>query len=184
VKFQGGYPNRNEIVGAVEDLWKTYHLEGKTKFNVKVERVWQESDSKWFVNSEEYGKFDGVIAAIGYGHSSSNMFLDSPVFIYNRTCGDPKTPHMSGQASFEGTICHSSELSQVDGKDKKIVVIGGGASAVEVLEFACAVKAAKTTILARVGTPLNSCNLNAQEHFLSLTNGLFLEMPSLTCFLP
>lgn len=36
-----------------------------------------------------------------------------------------------------------------DAKDKKIVVIGGGASAVEALEFASAEDAAKTTILSR-----------------------------------
>ncbi|KAF5375284.1 hypothetical protein D9758_000548 [Tetrapyrgos nigripes] len=130
LQWKEGYPKREEIVDAVEKLWKTYHLEDKTKFNTKVEKVWQESDDKWYVNSEEYGKFDGVIAAIG-------------------TCGDPKTPHMRGQESFEGTICHSSELGDIDGKGKKIVIIGGGASAVEALEYASVVNAAKTTVLAR-----------------------------------
>jgi len=68
VQWSNGYPTRQQIIDAIEDVWKTYHLEDKTKFGVRVERVWQESDEKWFVNSEEYGKFDGIIAAVGCVH--------------------------------------------------------------------------------------------------------------------
>ncbi|THV06599.1 FAD/NAD(P)-binding domain-containing protein [Dendrothele bispora CBS 962.96] len=130
VQWKKGYPSRQEIVDAIKGVWATYRLEEKTKFDVKVERVWQESDDKWFVNSEEYGKFDGVIAAVG-------------------TCGDPKMPHMRGQEEFKGEIYHSSQLDGKDAKGKKLVIIGGGASAVEALEFASAEDAEKMTILAR-----------------------------------
>ncbi len=51
------------------------------------------------------------------------------------TCGDPKIPHISGQEKFKGEIFHSSQLGGKSAKGKKVVIIGGGASAVEALEF-------------------------------------------------
>lgn len=50
---------------------------------------------------------------------------------------------------FRGPIYHSSELTGKKAKGKKIVVIGGGASAVEALEFAAEEEAEKIYILAR-----------------------------------
>lgn len=51
--------------------------------------------------------------------------------------------------SFKGEIYHSSDLTGKDAKDKKIIIIGGGASAVEALEFTSREEAQKTYILAR-----------------------------------
>lgn len=65
------------------------------------------------------------------------------------TCGDPKKPHIEGQEDFKGPIFHSSQLDGKDAKGKKVLVIGGGASAVEALEFAAHQNAAKVYILAR-----------------------------------
>lgn len=75
---------------------------------------------------------------------------------YYSTCGDPKMPHMPGQGNFEGKIYHSSELDGKDVKGKKVAVIGGGASAVEALEFTSAAGAAKTFVLSRVGQSSSS----------------------------
>lgn len=50
---------------------------------------------------------------------------------------------------FRGPVYHSSELTGKKAKGKKIIVIGGGASAVEALEFASEEEAAKIYILAR-----------------------------------
>lgn len=50
---------------------------------------------------------------------------------------------------FRGPVYHSSELTGKKAKGKKIVVIGGGASAVEALEFAANEEASKIYILAR-----------------------------------
>ena len=66
------------------------------------------------------------------------------------TCGDPKMPHIPGQEKFEGQIYHSSNLTGKDIKGKRMLVVGGGASAVEAVEFAVSQQAAKTSILARV----------------------------------
>src|SRR6202000_1674425 len=74
--------------------------------------------------------FDGVIPAIG-------------------TCGRPKMAHLPNQETFKGDIFHSSALDGKDAKGKKILIVGGGASAVEALEWAVNTGAAEIKVLAR-----------------------------------
>src|SRR5262245_7769993 len=38
VKWKKGYPDRQQIVSQITDLWKRYDLEGKTQFNMRVEK--------------------------------------------------------------------------------------------------------------------------------------------------
>lgn len=73
VKWSKGYPNREQIVDAVKELWHKYGLESKTKFNNKVEKVYKDKQGRWIINNESNGRFDGIIASVG-------------------TCGDPKKP--------------------------------------------------------------------------------------------
>jgi hypothetical protein len=158
VQWKGGYPNQQQIVSQITELWKRYGLESRTKFDTKVEKVYQDEKGRWIVNSEAEGRFEGVIAAVG-------------------TCGDIKMPHISGMDKFKGEIYHSSQLTGKDAKGKQIIVIGGGASAVEALEFAAHEEAARTTILARsdkwiiprnaIVDMLLALNIFGQETFLS-----------------
>ncbi|KAI5461760.1 flavin-binding monooxygenase-like family protein [Mariannaea sp. PMI_226] len=129
VRWQEGYPNRREIVDQVQQIFRRYGLDKRTRFNTKVKNVYRQN-GRWIVNDASFGRFDGIIAAIG-------------------TCGAPKMPHVQGMEKFKGSIYHSSDLTGKEAKDKKIVIIGGGASAVEALEFAAAEEAQKTTILSR-----------------------------------
>ncbi|RHZ61563.1 hypothetical protein CDV55_103547 [Aspergillus turcosus] len=131
VRFKRSYPDRQGIVREVTHLWERYGLQSRTKFNICVESVWRDKESgKWYVQDQSYGQFDGVISAIG-------------------TCGDPKIPHIPGQDKFKGQIYHSSNLTGKDVKGKQLLVVGGGASAIEAVEFAVSQQAAKTSILAR-----------------------------------
>lgn len=125
-----GYPNRQQIVDQVRQLWERYGLDGRTKFNTKVTKVYQDDWGRWVINDPAHGRFDGVISAIG-------------------TCGDRKVPDMPGMDKFKGEIYHSSDLTGKSAKGKKLIVIGGGASAVEALEFATQEGAEKVSILAR-----------------------------------
>ncbi|KAI4216303.1 MAG: hypothetical protein LQ351_001313 [Letrouitia transgressa] len=61
----------------------------------------------------------------------------------------PKTPHMPNQDAFKGDIFHSSQLDGKTASGKKVLIVGGGASAVEVLEFATHTDAASSAVLAR-----------------------------------
>lgn len=130
VNWSSGYPGRKDIVGQIVALWKKYGLDKKTIFETKVEKVYKDRQNRWIINNESHGRFDGIIACVG-------------------TCGDPKTPNIAGQENFKGSIFHSSELDGKDAKGKKVLVIGGGASAVEALEFAAHEEAEKTYVLSR-----------------------------------
>lgn len=130
IKWNKGYPDRQQIVSQITQLWERYGLEKHTKFNTRAEKVYKDSHGRWIINDTSNGRFDGVIAAIG-------------------TCGDPKAPHIPGQEKFKGDIYHSSELDGKEAKGKKVIVIGGGASAVEALEFVANENAEQTYVLAR-----------------------------------
>ncbi|MCJ1390258.1 hypothetical protein MMC18_003116 [Xylographa bjoerkii] len=130
VKWSRGYPDRQQIVSQITQLWKRYGLQERTKFNTKVTSVFQDKQSRWIINDPSNGRFDGVIPAIG-------------------SCGDPKMPHIDGQEQFKGEIYHSSRLDGKTAEGKKVLIIGGGASAVEGLEFVIHTNAASTSVLAR-----------------------------------
>jgi hypothetical protein len=130
VRWNKGYPDRQQIVSQVTELWKRYGLEEKTKFDTKVEKVYKNDKGRWIINNPANGQFDGVLAAVG-------------------SCGDPKMPGMQGMDKFKGEIYHSSQLTGKKAKGKKVVVIGGGASAVEALEFVAHEDAEHTSVLAR-----------------------------------
>lgn len=130
VKWGDGYPKRGDIVSQIKKLWENYGLEKKTKFNCKVEKTYKDKQGRWIINDPSNGRFDGILAAVG-------------------TCGDPKMPKVNGQEKFKGEIYHSSELDGKDAKGKRVIIIGGGASAVEALEFVDEQQAEHTDVLAR-----------------------------------
>lgn len=72
VKWERGYPDRQQILSQLRQLWKKYGLESRTKFNTKVNKVYQDEKGRWIINDPSNGRFDGLIAAVG-------------------TCGDPKS---------------------------------------------------------------------------------------------
>ncbi|OAA46724.1 flavin-binding monooxygenase-like protein [Beauveria brongniartii RCEF 3172] len=130
VNWQKGYPNKEQIVQQIRHLWKLYKLDKHTKFNYKVEKVYQDNQGRWIINDPSNGRFAGLIAAIG-------------------TCGPPKMAKIDNAENFQGEIVHSSKLDNVDAKGKKLAIIGGGASAIEALEFGIAKGAAQISILSR-----------------------------------
>lgn len=166
VQWQRGYPNRQQIVSQIRELWNRYGLQKRTRFNFKVHKTYLDKQQRWIINDPSNGRFDGLIAAVG-------------------TCGDPVMPKFQGTENFRGEIYHSSDLTGKDAKDKKIAIIGGGASAVEALEFAAAAGAAKTSILSRSDKwiiPRNlfvdsllSMNIFGHETFLSFIPEWFLR---------
>ncbi|KAI5813697.1 hypothetical protein BZA77DRAFT_320942 [Pyronema omphalodes] len=130
VTYDKQYPKRDAILEQVKGVWERYGLQKKTRFGVKVRKV-RKGYSGWIINDDpSLGIFDGVIAAVG-------------------TCGEPKIPSVRGMEEFMGTKIHSEHLEGVDVKGKNVAVIGGSASAVEVLEYAAAHGAKKVHILSR-----------------------------------
>ena len=116
IRWSGGYPKQNQIVDQITKLWLRYGLDERTRFNTRVHSVSKDAQGRWIINSPANGRFDGVIAAVG-------------------TTGAPKMPHVPGQDKFQGEIFHSSRLDGVEARGKNVIIIGGGASAVEALEW-------------------------------------------------
>ena len=158
VQWHNGYPDRQQIVSQITQLWKRYGLDKRTKFDCRVKRVYKDDKGRWIINDPSNGRFDGVIAAVG-------------------TCGDPKMPHIPGMEKFKGEVYHSSKLTGKQAKGKRCIVIGGGASAVEALEFVAHEDAEQTFVLARsekwiiprnpLVDTLLAFNIFGQETFLS-----------------
>ncbi|KAK8059202.1 monooxygenase [Apiospora saccharicola] len=130
VKWERGYPDRQQIISQVRQVWERYGLDKKTVFNKKIEKVYKDDKGRWMLDDPSNGVFEGLIAAVG-------------------TCGEPKMPHLDGMEKFKGPKFHSSQLTGKPAKDKTMIVIGGGASAVEALEFAAEEGAKKVYIIAR-----------------------------------
>ncbi|KZV98817.1 FAD/NAD(P)-binding domain-containing protein [Exidia glandulosa HHB12029] len=141
VHWKHAFPHRDEILGQIRSVWTEYKLDIRTRFNTKVtsvERVKAVSTSvaegghaRWIVNGAEDEIFDAVIATIG-------------------TCGAPRKIHFPGSERFtHGQVLHSAELDDAELKDKRVVVIGGGASGVEAVELAISKGAKDCVIVAR-----------------------------------
>ena len=130
VHWSSGYPDRQAIVKQIVQLWKRYGLQNRTKFNTPVTSVTQARQGGWIINGNSADIYDGVMAAVG-------------------SCGDPKMPSIPKQEAFSGEIYHSSKLDGKSAQDKKVLIIGGGASAVEALEFVVHTGAKSTSVLAR-----------------------------------
>ncbi|KAI0427196.1 hypothetical protein F5Y09DRAFT_316903 [Xylaria sp. FL1042] len=130
VQWDSGYPDRQQILSQVKHIWEKYGLDTRTKFETRVEKVYKDAQGRWIVNNTANGHFDGIIAAVG-------------------TCGDPKMPHIDGIETFQKPVYHSSRLTGVDVEGKTMIIIGGGASAVEALEYAFEEGAKKVYILSR-----------------------------------
>jgi len=130
VEWRSEYPNRKEILGQVNRLWKHYELSSRVTFNCKVTNTFQEEDGRWVINDSANGYFDGIVAAVG-------------------TCGDKWSPAIANQDCFKGQVIHSAELDRKSIKGKRVLIVGGGASAVEALEFACDNGAESVKVLAR-----------------------------------
>lgn len=65
------------------------------------------------------------------------------------TCGIPRTLKTPGIDTFKGTMVHSSELDGLELHNKRVVVVGGGASGVEACELALECKASEVVLLAK-----------------------------------
>lgn len=49
VRWEQGYPDRSQILDQVRRLWKRYGLHRKTRFNLRVDRVYQDACGRWVV---------------------------------------------------------------------------------------------------------------------------------------
>jgi cation diffusion facilitator CzcD-associated flavoprotein CzcO len=135
IEWSCEFPKRDEILRQTQGLWERYGLRERTVFGCCVSGLTEVEEGRWVVDGDgdggKYGVFDGAVIAVG-------------------TCAKMSIPHIQGLEGFGGQTCHSSQLESVDVRGTKVVIVGGGASAVEAMEFAVDHGAASVAVVSRV----------------------------------
>lgn len=135
------------ILNYIKETATEHGIDQHISYNQKVAEVaWSSKDATWTVTSTE-GKVETcnfLLACSGY---------------YSYEAG--YTPDFKGMDDFNGQIIHPQKWTDdVDYKDKKVVVIGSGATAVTLVPE-LAKKASKVTMLQR--SPTYVMNMPAQD---------------------
>jgi len=133
------YATGVQVQHYIEAYAVKFDLLDSIQFNAYVTSVKLQPDHQsWSVevtvqNKKHVEQFDYVIIASGL-YSGTNQFI----------------PNWTGKEYFRGEIVHSCQFYDASvAKDKRVVVIGGGKSAVDIAVEAAVHKAAKVTLMPR-----------------------------------
>ena len=140
---RGEYATGPQVQAYIENYANDFDLRDSIQFNTKVTSVAprdkSDNESSWSVETEssdgkrEIHDFDYVVVATGL-YSGQNKVI----------------PSKPGQESFSGDIVHSSEFYDASvAKNKRVVVIGSGKSAVDCAIEASRAGASSVTLLQR-----------------------------------
>jgi cation diffusion facilitator CzcD-associated flavoprotein CzcO len=131
------------ILAYVKDTARELGIDQKIRFHQKVESAsWSSADARWTVEVK-VGE-SGERAR----YTCSFLYLCSGYYSYE----NGHTPAFPGRDSFEGLIVHPQRWPEdLDYRDKRVVVIGSGATAVTLVP-AMAKEAAHVTMLQRSPT--------------------------------
>lgn len=112
------YAPQHEILAYLKDVATRYRLEEATRFSTEiVDLRWQAAASRWELTAADGRQFTAgvVISAMGGLHI-------------------PSTPALPGRDLFRGVAFHSARWRHdIDLTDKRVAVIGTGASAIQIV---------------------------------------------------
>ncbi|KAF5248255.1 hypothetical protein FANTH_6048 [Fusarium anthophilum] len=123
-------PNWSRVLPSQEELWKyqkhvadKYDLPSKMTFGVEVQKCqWIEERKRWVIDVRDYKT--GVV----FQHECRFLFAGSGILV------TPREIDIPGSENFKGSIFHTSQWrSDVDVKDKNVVVIGNGCTAAQII---------------------------------------------------
>ncbi|KAF2751300.1 flavin-binding monooxygenase-like protein [Sporormia fimetaria CBS 119925] len=122
------YPGQEEILAYLRGVAQKYNLYKYIRFNTAVEgATWDDEAAKWRVDVKVTG---GKDAEFGSDYTIETDFLVSAVGQLNQ----PHYPEIEGLDTFKGKIMHSARWDwSYSLKDKKIGVIGNGATAAQII---------------------------------------------------
>jgi cation diffusion facilitator CzcD-associated flavoprotein CzcO len=122
------YPGQEEILDYLIDVAHKYQLYKHIRFNTSVEEArWDESSKTWQTKLTRLGSKD---SEFGKEYTVTSNFLVSAVGQLNV----PKYPDIPGLNSFSGKLMHSARWDwDYDLRDKKIGIIGNGATAAQII---------------------------------------------------
>lgn len=112
------YATQPEILAYLEKCADDFDVRRHCRFGVEVSRcTWDEATHTWLVEAKDGQRFRGRHLALGLGGLHY-----------------PRFPDVKGRESFQGPQLHSAAWdSSVDLRGKKVVVVGTGASAIQVV---------------------------------------------------
>ncbi|KAI4721988.1 cyclohexanone monooxygenase [Aureobasidium sp. EXF-10727] len=123
------YPGQEEILSYLMGVAQQYNLYQHVRFNTTVENAtWDDEAKKWRIHvSTAKGSKD---AEFNPEYDINADFLVSAVGQLNV----PKWPDIPGIKDFKGKLIHSARWDwSYDLRDKKIAVVGNGATAVQII---------------------------------------------------
>jgi cation diffusion facilitator CzcD-associated flavoprotein CzcO len=131
------------ILAYVQQTADEYGVSEKIRFNHRVVRSeWSSEDARWTVHAERTDTGETVELTANF------VFMCSGYYRYD----EGYTPEFEGTDRFRGEIVHPQHWPEsLDYKDKRVVVIGSGATAVTLVP-AMATDAAHVTMLQRSPT--------------------------------
>lgn len=129
-----------DIRGYVAETARDFGLYEKVKYGLKLDRAdWSSSRQQWMLST--------VHESSGQRRDFSCHFMVNCAGYYNYDHG--YRPHFDGEENFKGTMVHPQHWpEELDYRNKKVVVIGSGATAITVVP-SMAESAAKVTMLQR-----------------------------------
>jgi monooxygenase len=130
----------SSILSYVRRTAQDHGIDRKIRFGHRVVRAeWSTADARWTVEATREDTQETVRLTCGF------LFMCSGYYSYE----EGYTPDFKGTESFAGRIVHPQKWTEdVDYADKRVVVIGSGATAVTLIP-ALAEKAAHVTMLQR-----------------------------------
>ncbi|KAF5699263.1 ACB 4-hydroxyacetophenone monooxygenase [Fusarium mundagurra] len=123
-------PNWSRVLPSQEELWKyqkrvadKHDLPSKMTFGVEVQKCqWIEERKRWVLDIRDYKTGDM------FQHECRFLFAGSGILV------TPREIDIPGSKNFKGSIFHTSQWrSDVDVKDKNVVVIGNGCTAAQIV---------------------------------------------------
>jgi cation diffusion facilitator CzcD-associated flavoprotein CzcO len=122
------YPGQEEILRYLVGVAQKYELYRYIRFNTTVDEAkWDDAEKKWKTSVTVAG---GKDAEFGDKYTLTSDFLVSAVGQLNM----PKYPDIDGLDTFKGKKLHSARWDwSYDLKDKKIAIIGNGATAAQII---------------------------------------------------
>ena len=138
---RNGIADGGDIRQYITDAAAEHNVTDKIRFNHKVKSAnWDSSSNQWQVTAEVNGE----------ERSFTSSYIVGCTGYYNYDEGF--TPHFEGRDDFKGTVVHPQHWPEdLDYKDKKVVVIGSGATAVTLIP-SMAKDVSKITMLQRSPT--------------------------------
>jgi dimethylaniline monooxygenase (N-oxide forming) len=136
---RGDYAKGDQVQAYVERYTDAFGLRDSIHFDTKVTSAQQMDNGKWKIQIE---RKEGPVETldVDYLVMATGLYSGSSKHI----------PEISGEEVFPGTIMHSSDFRDASvSKDRRVVVVGGGKSAIDCAVEASRAGASSVTLLQR-----------------------------------